>query len=70
MGENKQLICDKLLETLRITRYYSDLVSLDYKKVGCDEVVIATFHNGYQKRVNVSMDSGEAMIRDIVMHIK
>ena len=67
--ENKQEICNKLLEALQLTRYYFDLKSLEYKKQGYDEVVIATFDNDCQKRVNVSMDSSEAMIRDIINHI-
>ncbi len=70
MHEDKQKICDLLLPALQATRNLYDLVSLKYERIGdCDEIVTATFDNGYSKTVNVSMDSGTAMIRDIVKQI-
>lgn len=70
MEENKQEICNKLLEVLQITSNLYDLVSLDYQRITKhEEQVIATFANGHQKTVNVSMDSGTSMIRDIIGHI-
>lgn len=65
--EDKQKICDLLLPALQETRSLSDLVSLEYDSV--EEVVLATFVNGYQKTANVAMDSGIAMIRDITKQI-
>lgn len=65
--EDKQKICDLLLPALQATRSLSNLVSLEYDSV--QEVVLATFANGYQKTVNVAMDSGIAMIRDIAKQI-
>lgn len=69
MYENKQAICNELVEVLRMTRYFSDLQRLDYHKENdSDEDVIAVFEN-YTKSINVSMDSGIAMIRDILNQI-
>lgn len=63
MREDKQAICDALLLALQNTRHLSDLISLRYdEKLG---IVIALFKNRGTKLVNVAMDSGIAMIRDI-----
>lgn len=71
MKENKELIVDKLLEVLQLTRELSDLDSLEYLVDDKDnEIVIATFNTGYTKAVNVSMDSGIAMISDIVKGLR
>ena len=67
MWENKQKICDLLLITLNETRHFDDLVSLVYYPE--NDVVIATFDNGYTKDVNVAMDSGIAMIIDIIKQL-
>lgn len=67
MRENKQMICDLLLRALQETRNLHDLVELLYDPG--KEVVIARFNNGCTKRVNVSCDSGTAMIMDIVKWI-
>ena len=65
--EDKQMICDKLLEALQLTRQYEDLQSLIYLRRGEDhETVMALFAQGNTKEINVSMDSGSAMIRDIL----
>ena len=65
--ENKQKICDLLVPVLRETRNLEDLLALDYDAQ--HEVVIATFLNGAEKHVNVAMDSGTSMIRDIIAQI-
>lgn len=67
MNENKQKIMDLLAEALKETRGASDLVSLDYdaKK----ERVTAIFAGGGKRLINVAMDSGTAMIRDVMMQI-
>jgi len=82
MEENKQLICNKMLELLQVTRHFSALVSLTYvynwddekqgpinKKFPAEEYVLARFNNGCEKYANVSMDSGYAMIKDILKQI-
>ena len=65
--ENKQLICDRLLECLYLTRQLSDLIDLDYIKES--EIVVAHFEGGGKKEINVACDSGVAMIKDIVQGI-
>lgn len=63
MKEDKQAICDALLLALQKTIHLSDLISLRYdEKI---EIVIALFENRSTKLVNVAMDSGIAMIKDI-----
>lgn len=67
MREDKQKICDLLLKALQETRNLYDLTNLLYDPE--NEVVIATFENGYTKKANVACDSGTAMIRDIIGQI-
>lgn len=67
MREDKQKICDLLLPALQATRSLYDLQDLEYSEER--DLVYAKFESGYQKVVNVAMDSGTAMIRDIVKQI-
>lgn len=66
--EDKQAILDALTEALKITRNQNDLRSLKYyedqeKDV---QIVMVTWQNGATKFINVTMDSGTAMIRDVM----
>lgn len=61
------MICDRLLETLKLTRQLYDLIDLDY--IEEKELVVAHFEGGGKKGINVAMDSGIAMIRDIIRAI-
>ena len=68
--ENKQLICDLLLKALQATRKFSDLKSLTYRNISPDEEIVeADFSNGRVRVVNVSMDSGIALIEDIIRQV-
>lgn len=67
MTEDKQKILDLLLPALQATRNLYDLQDLEYSEER--DLVYAKFESGYQKVVNVAMDSGTAMIRDIVKQI-
>lgn len=67
MEENKQLICDLLLLVLKATYHAADIVSLDYDAE--EEIVTIAYKNGYKCYANVAMDSGVAMIRDIMRNI-
>lgn len=72
MKENEQMILDKLCETLQLTNMYCDLVSLEYvyyENSVYEERVIAKFKYGGSKVVNVSGDSGIAMIEDVLRSI-
>lgn len=62
--ENKQLICNYLLKTLQHTRNQLNLTQLKYDPDR--EIVTAVWANGAVKNINVAMDSGTAMIRDIM----
>lgn len=67
MFEDKQMICNKLLEALRLTRQFEDLKSLVYVRESDDcETVTAIFEQGSTKEIDVSLDSGAALIRDIL----
>ena len=71
--EDKQKICDLLLATLQATRLCSDLKSLTYvtpeQPSRYDSYVELKFASGGGRIINTSMDSGFAMIRDIIAHI-
>ena len=70
MREDKQEIMNLLLKTLQATREYSDLVSLEYTKSKGLELVVAEFDGGYRKPINVALDSGSAMIRDVLKALR
>lgn len=65
--EDKQKICDLLLEACQATYNAHDLVSLEYNAER--ESVTATFASGGKRVVNVAMDSGTAMIRDVMANL-
>lgn len=64
--EDKVKILASLLTTLRLTNNLADLEDLELCRRFGDEFVIATFISGYQKEINVTFDSGTAMIKDIM----
>ena len=63
--EDKKNICRLLLAALQQTRQCHDLVDLQYIDQGGNEYVNAVFSCGSGIRINVTADSGIAMIRDI-----
>lgn len=67
MKEDKQNILDLLLPALQATHNLHDLVSLEFDEDR--ELVYAKFASGNQKIANVAMDSGTAMIRDVIGQI-
>lgn len=64
--EDKKKICEMLLPVLQETRGFKDLISLKYEQEGSNEIVVATYYNGYQKVANVTADSEAAMIIDVI----
>lgn len=67
--ESKTVITKNLYELLVLTdMYHNELVSLEY--IHEREVVVAKFHSGAQKTINVNMDSGIALIKDVVKHLE
>ena len=50
-----------------MTRHLEDLTDLEYVvEDNKEEYVIATFKNGYTKRMYVTGDSGYALIKDVI----
>lgn len=70
MNEDKQTICDHLCKTLRATNYGKDIVILTYAALSeTEERVIVTYKSGYSKEINVSCDSGYALITDVLKNV-
>lgn len=65
--EDKQAICNALAAALRHTRQFEDLLSLTYNDTS--ETVLVRFENGGMRLLNVGLDSGYAMIWDIIRYI-
>lgn len=66
MREDKQAICDALAKALQLTREYHDLAALEYKNENHYETVTFVYLGSNGKPINVTCDSGVAMIRDIM----
>lgn len=67
MVENKQKILDLLLPALRETRNLYDVVELEFD--ASQELVYAKFASGHFRIINVAMDSGTAMIVDVIQQL-
>ena len=67
--EQKQLICDLLLDAIRQTRAGNDVIALKFDE---GKEVVEVFFDGSTapgRTINVALDSGWAMIKDIVNQI-
>lgn len=65
--EDKQEICNLLCVALQATRDQYNLTDIIYREMPNDNEIVTLFYeNGYKRIVNVSMDSGIAMMRDIL----
>ena len=69
MEENKPEIVWDLCKLLRKTRHGSDIAMMEYAKEGYGEYVLITFDGGFQKKVDISADSGIAIIKDVLKNI-
>ena len=69
--EDKQKILDLLLQTLQATRRYSGMKGIYYISDEEDNYAgaVIELEDGRKIHVNVSMDSGLAMIRDVIRHL-
>lgn len=65
--EDNQRICDLLALTLKETREFNNIKGLHYDEQY--ETVTTEFASGGKRLINVSMDSGIAMIKDILKAI-
>ena len=71
MEENKVKLCAMFLKVLQETEAFSDLKDLQYTRLNSwEETVTAVFEGGYKYAVNVSMDSGAAMLHDILRQLR
>lgn len=72
--ENKEEIVKAFLPVLQMTEYFHDLVNIEYRLETNGnfkrERVIATFENGCTKEVNVTYDSGFAVLKDILKQLE
>lgn len=63
MTEDKQKILNLLVPALQATRDQADLTALEYD---AERELVTARYTGGTKTVNVAMDSGIAMIRDVL----
>ena len=64
--EDKAAITKALLPVLKMTRDHADLVSLEYSKTKNRETVTASYKNHYHVAIDVTADSGIALIIDVI----
>ena len=64
MREDKQAICNALCEALKLTKAFRGIERIDYN--ADSEKAIVVFDEYDRVEINVAMDSGAAMIRDIL----
>lgn len=70
--EDKQEILNLLCKTLQHTRDGSDVLMIEYDGSNRDtgeEYAIIYFDGGASRKVNIHLDSGCAMIRDVMRHL-
>lgn len=70
MTENKKRICVRLLGTLNLTRAGTGIVGLEYEDHDGDESVVIRYVGGKSRRIDVTADSGTALIKDIIRAIE
>ncbi len=63
-GVTKQELVDSLANTLRLTR--EGIIGLELtSKHETEDTVVIHYQGGYKQSVNIHMDSGIAIIRDV-----
>ncbi len=67
--EKKERICKLLAGTLKATRNGHDIADILYEKDDKEETATVVFNSGYKKKINVTGDSGTAMIYDIIIKL-
>ena len=71
MKENTFILCQRLLKLVQATRAGAEVVDIEYfgNNHTDDAHVDITWASGSTKRVDVTADSGIAMIKDVLEHI-
>ena len=68
--ENKETIIQLLLQALKFTVAGVNIEQIRYEQLtNGDEIAVIMYDNGYRKSVNISCDSGLALMRDILRAI-
>lgn len=68
--ENKEVITQALFQALKTTVEGVNMAEMKYQQLGNgDELVTIIYDNGYRKTVNVSCDSGVALMKDVLREI-
>lgn len=67
--EDKQAICDQLAETLKLTRGGDSIEKIDFKKNNNAEFVLVRYRSGFTRPIDVTGDSGTALITDVMAKI-
>lgn len=70
MIEDKAKICRALCETLKLTRVGENLTTIQYIKEDDRETALLVFNQKHYIEVDVTADSGRAMIEDILRKLK
>ena len=75
-NEDKQEICKKLYELLKLTRGGNGLASIEYMKDGSEEFAKVYWQHGepggmemFVQKICITGDSGLAIIQDVLMKI-
>ena len=69
--ENKETIINCLYQALKFTVAGVGLEAIRYEQLtNGDEIAVLMYDNGYRKSVNISCDSGLALMRDILRAIE
>lgn len=65
--EDKQEICNRLADLLKSTSYWCDVDRIEYKP--SPEEAVVYFKDQEPVSVNIAMDSGCAIIKDVIKGI-
>ena len=68
--EDKALITKKLCELLRLTSQYYDIADMTYEHEGTKELVRVEFQGGGHTDIDVALDSGYALIREVLRGLR
>ena len=69
--EDKQNIINCLFQTLKQTVAGVGLEDIRYEQLtNGNEIAVLMYDNGYRKSVNITCDSGVALMRDILRNIE
>lgn len=63
-GVSKQMLVDSLSETLRLTRE-----GVDHLELKDNDTVVIHYRCGYERPVNIALNSGLAIIKDVARRV-